>query len=105
MKKSLSRTRRIRSCWTLRWIPARTFSFPDFGLRISDLGEFGIIARRLCVSFQFPVSAFRNETWLSLLPLSGHFANILRCGDAGLGAARARTDDRLGVSTTHDSAP
>src|SRR5882724_13268602 len=41
---------------------------------------------------------------LSLLSLSSHFANILRCGDARAGEAWSRADDWIGPSAAYKSA-
>src|SRR5439155_26880472 len=41
---------------------------------------------------------------LSLLSLSSHFADVLRCGNAGAGAAWFRTDHRIGPSAAYKSA-
>ena len=45
-----------------------------------------------------------NAAWLSLFPLSRHLADLLRCGDAGLGTARLRTCYRLDLRTAHQFA-
>src|SRR5215472_17986484 len=42
---------------------------------------------------------------LSVFSVSSNLANVLRCGDAGVGAARDRACDRLSISAAHQLAP